>query len=202
MRQGTQDPHGLHAPHLVPAQAVGDNRRMKFTLTSGLRAARGTVLLALAQHGAAADPTSPLLDGDAWRAQAHWRVAVSPYTAHFRHSDEHQRVLAIALERQRKDGWLAGGSRFSNSFGQPSAYLYVGRRLDLPFGPPGLFGQISGGLLYGYRGRYEDKVPLNHNGFAPGGLLTLGWQFDRRNAAAVHLLGDAGLMLQLSWDWR
>lgn len=175
---------------------------MPFTLIPSLPAALGAIVLALGMGGAVASPTTPLLDGDAWRGQAHWRVAVSPYTAHFRYSEEHRRVLALALERQRKDGWLAGGSHFSNSFGQPSAYLYVGRRFDLPFGPPELFGQVSGGLLYGYRGRFKDKVPFNHNGFSPGGLLTLGWQFNRRHAAAVHLLGDAGLMLQLSWDWR
>jgi hypothetical protein len=151
---------------------------------------------------AALGSTASLLDGQAWRAEAHWRVAVAPLTQHFRPSEEHQQVFALALERQRHDGWLAGGSRFTNSFGQPSGYLYVGRRIDLPFGPPGLFGQVSGGLLYGYRGRFEDKVPLNNDGFAPGALVTLGWQFARRNAAAVHLLGDAGLMLQLSWDLR
>ncbi|MFM7507108.1 MAG: ABC transporter ATP-binding protein [Rubrivivax sp.] len=166
------------------------------------RATCAAALWLLAGAEAAAQDSSPILSGHAWREQAHWRVAVSPLTQHFRYSEEHQRVIAVALERQRHDGWLAGGSRFTNSFGQPSVYLYLGRRVDLPFGPPGLFGQISGGLLYGYRGRYEDKVPFNNNGFSPGALFTLGWQFDRRNAAAVHLLGDAGMMLQLSWDWR
>jgi hypothetical protein len=40
------------------------------------------------------------------------------------------------------------------------------------------------------------------NGFSPGALVSMGWQFERRASAAVHLLGDAGLMLQLSWDLR
>ncbi len=183
---------------------AGDNCGMP-TICSpspGSLASFAATLCLLTGSQATAQDSAPILSGHAWREQAHWRVAVSPLTQHFRYSEEHQRVLAVALERQRHDGWLAGGSHFTNSFGQPSAYLYLGRRLDLPFGPPGLFGQVSGGLLYGYRGRFEDKVPLNNNGFAPGALLTLGWQFDRRNAAAVHLLGDAGVMLQLSWDWR
>ena len=34
--------------------------------------------------------------------------------------------------------------------------------------------------MYGYRGEYEDKVPLNSNGFSPGLLLSLGWAFDKR----------------------
>lgn len=183
----------------VALARIGRMTGFKSRCGSGMAA---SMLLVAGVAQAAAGGTARLLDRSAWGDGAHWRVAVSPFTQHFRPSEEHQSVVAVALERQRRDGWLFGGSHFSNSFGQPSAYLYLGRRVDLPFGPPGLFGQVSGGLLYGYRGRYEDKVPLNRNGFSPGGLVTLGWQFNRRDAAAVHLLGDAGLMLQLSWDWR
>ncbi len=146
--------------------------------------------------------TQQVMDTQAWRDQAYWRLAMSPYTSHYRPSDEHQAVWAVALERQRRDGWLAGASRFSNSFGQPSAYVYVGRRFDGLLSLPTLYGQVSAGLLYGYRGRFEDKVPLNTNGFAPGALVTLGSQFTRRASVAAHFLGDAGVMLQLSWDLR
>ena len=132
----------------------------------------------------------------------HWRVAGSPFSQHFRPSEEHRPVWAIGAERQRDDDWLAGGSYFSNSFGQPSAYLYVGRRFPAMFGQQQLFGQLSGGLLYGYRGAYKDKVPLNYNGFSPGALVSLGWQFDKRFAMTAHMLGDAAVMLQLSYDLR
>jgi len=132
----------------------------------------------------------------------YWRLAVSPFSYHFRYSAEHQYVWAMGGEWQRPDDWLAGASYFSNSFGQPSAYLYVGKRWTNLFGEPRLFTQLSGGLLYGYRGKYEDKVPLNHNGFSPGALVSLGWQFNRNFALTGHLLGDAGVMLQLSWDLR
>lgn len=132
----------------------------------------------------------------------HWRVAVSPYSHHFRYNPEHRSVWAAGLERQRADDWLAGASFFSNSFGQPSSYVYVGKRFPELWGQPRLFGQVSGGLLYGYRGKYEDKVPLNHKGFAPGALVSLGWQFNKEYAVAAHLLGDAGVMLQLSLDLR
>jgi hypothetical protein len=82
----------------------------------------------LAGTEAAALESAPILSGHAWREQAHWRVAVSPYTQHFRTSDEHQRVVALALERQRNDGWLAGGSHFTNSFGQPSVNSAPGEK--------------------------------------------------------------------------
>ena len=132
----------------------------------------------------------------------HWRVAGSPFSQHFRPSEEHRPVWAIGAERQRDDDWLAGGSYFSNSFGQPSAYLYIGKRFPALFGQQKLFGQVSGGLLYGYRGAYEDKVPFNNNGFSPGALFSLGWQFDKRFAMTAHMLGDAAVMLQLSFDLR
>jgi hypothetical protein len=137
-----------------------------------------------------------------WYGPGHWRLAVSPYSLHWRPSDEHRSVYAIGIERQRDDLWLAGASYFRNSFGQPSAYLYMGRRWEGLFGEPRLFTQVSGGLLYGYRGKFEDKVPLNNNGFAPGALATIGWQFNRQYAVAFHALGDAGVMVQLSFDLR
>jgi len=132
----------------------------------------------------------------------HWRLAVSPYSLHFAPSEEHENVYAVALERQRDDGWLWGGSYFSNSFGQPSGYIYVGQRIEGVSWAPQFFVQWTGGLMYGYRGKYEDKVPLNSNGFSPGLLLSVGWAFDKRLSTQMNLLGSAGLMWQLSYDFR
>ena len=134
--------------------------------------------------------------------QGHWRVAVSPFSHHFRYNAEHRYVWALGGEWQRSDGWLAGASYFSNSFGQPSAYVYVGKRWPKLFGHEQLFAQASGGMLYGYRGKYEDKVPLNYKGFSPGALVGLGWQFNKNFSVTGHMLGDAGVMFQLSYDLR
>lgn len=134
--------------------------------------------------------------------QGHWRVAASPFSHHFRKSAEHRDVWAVGGEWQRSDDWLAGASYFSNSFGQPSAYLYVGKRWPKLFGQEQLFAQASAGLLYGYRGPYEDKVPLNNNGFSPGALVGLGWQFNKNFSVTAHMLGDAGVMFQLAYDLR
>lgn len=144
---------------------------------------------------------SRAFDLEAWQGPGHWRVAFVPYAPHFRPSDEHTNVWAIGLERQVDDDWLAGATLFRNSFGQPSAYAYIGHRSTGLADTPPLFFQWSAGLMYGYRGKYEDKVPLNVAGFAPGALIGLGWQFDKRISATVHLLGDAGLALQLAVDF-
>ncbi len=134
--------------------------------------------------------------------EGHWRAAISPYAPHLRYSPEHADVWAVAVERQRADNWIAGGSYFINSFGQPSAYLYLGKRFPQLLGYSQLFGQLSGGLLYGYRGKYQSKVPFNHNGYSPGALASLGWQFNRQASLTVHAVGDAAVMFQLAWDWR
>ena len=163
------------------------------SLSLRLSLALCTVLAAAPAHSA---------EGPGLLGEGHWRLVVSPFSQHFRPSDEHRHVWAIGVERQRDDNWLAGGSYFRNSFGQPSAYLYVGKRWNRLFGVEELFGQATAGLLYGYRGKYEDKVPLNNNGFSPGALVSMGWQFNKQFAVTGHLLGDAALMIQLSYDLR
>jgi len=140
-------------------------------------------------------------DGSDLMGAGHWRALVSPFSLHFRYNPKHEYVWAVGMERQRDDQWLAGASYFSNSFGQPSAYLYVGKRHPALFGQPQLFGQWSAGMLYGYRGEFQNKVPLNFNGFSPGALVSLGWQFNHKTSATLHLLGDAGMMVQLAYDF-
>ena len=108
----------------------------------------------------------------------------------------------MAIERQRPDDWLAGFSLFRKSFGQPSAYAYVGKRFNRLWDVEPLFFQASAGVLYGYAGKYKNKVALNVAGFAPGGLVGLGWKFNDQSAATLHLLGDAAVMLQLSCDFK
>jgi len=141
-------------------------------------------------------------DTEAWLGPGIWRLGFSPFSQHFRPSDEHRNVWALGIERVRPDDWLAGASYFRNSFGQPSAYVYFGKRFPALLGYPPLYAQASVGMLYGYRGQYKDKVPLNVNGFSPGALVGLGWQFSPRLSFTAHMLGDAALMLQLSFDLR
>lgn len=139
-------------------------------------------------------------DWQAWQDSGQWRFVIAPFSLHFRYSDEHRYVWAVGIENQRSDYWIAGASFFRNSFGQPSSYAYVGKRFPSLFGQPQLFGQLSAGVMYGYRGAYQRKVPANYQGFSPGALVSLGWQFTPRVAVTAHMLGDAGMMLQLSYE--
>lgn len=132
----------------------------------------------------------------------HWRLVASPYTHHFRYSAEHRPVWALGLERQHGNGWLGGASFFKNSFGQPSGYAYLGRRHEGLLLPSPLYLQWSAGIMYGYKGKYQTKVPLNFGGYSPGVLVSAGWQVDRHFSVQLNLLGDAAVMLQIGHAWR
>jgi hypothetical protein len=152
---------------------------------------------------AASAPSSATAeDFTTWGDPGHWRVVASPYTQHWRYSDEHKPVYALGAERQRDDRWLGGAAYFSNSFGQPSAYVYLGKRFEGLWNTPQLFAQVTGGIIYGYVGKYKKKLPLNVGGFAPAVVPSVGWQFNKEAALSVHFLGDAGAMFQFSWDFH
>jgi hypothetical protein len=151
-------------------------------------------------QAAASSTWERISDMQAWRGPSHWRALASPLTYHWRPSDEHSEVYALGLERQYDDRWLLGGAYFNNSFGQPSVYAYLGRRHYDLFGQPSVFFQWSAGLMYGYVGKYKNKVPMNFYGFSPGALIGLGWQANRDWSFTLHALGDAAVMLQIAYD--
>ena len=130
-----------------------------------------------------------------------WRLAVSPYTFHFSNDSNHRPVRLIGAERQRPDGYLLGAAYFSNSFGEPSGYAFFGRRVDHWYADR-MFLYGSVGLLYGYKGEYAHKVPLNFHGFSPGAIVGLGWQLTPALSTQVNLLGTSGVMFQFSIDLR
>jgi len=145
--------------------------------------------LVLAQSGS----ELPVADGPALTIQ------VSPYSYHFSPSDEHENVYMVGLEREHAGGKLDGVVFFSNSFGQPSVYLYpFGGVYHNLFGVEPLSFKWTAGLLYGYVEPYEDKVPFNYNGFSPGVVLALAYEFHPGWSVQLDALGNSGLMLQLN----
>ena len=118
----------------------------------------------------------------------------SPFTQHYKYSAEHKPVVMVALDEQLPGGRLCGFSFFSNSFGQPSAYAYVGQQFNGLFDNPNLFVKVTGGILYGYVGKYQHKVPLNSHGFSPAVIPALGYKLTERDSVQVKLLGTAAIM--------
>jgi hypothetical protein len=123
-----------------------------------------------------------------------WDLTLSPYTYHWHYSAEHKNVFLGAMDRYVGGNRFCGLALFSNSFGQASAYAYVGQRWDNLGGDPKLFAKVSAGLIWGYRGEYKDKIPFNNLGIAPAIIPSLGYAFNRQDSAQVVLLGNAGLL--------
>jgi hypothetical protein len=119
----------------------------------------------------------------------------SPYTIHWSNSSEHKTVVLGSLDRTVKGNRFCGMSLFSNSFGQPTVYAYVGQRWKPIQDNPQLFVKLTGGILYGYVGKYKNKVPLNYGGFSPAVIPSFGYSLNNNDSVQFLLLGNAGIML-------
>ena len=155
-----------------------------------------SLLTVLPLIGQAADPICPefLAKPGAPEPSHRGELTFSPYTIHWSNNPEHKHVYLVALDEQLPGDRLCGMALFSNSFGQPSAYVYAGQQFNNLMDNPKLFLKVTGGILYGYVGKYKDKVPLNHNGFSPAIIPSLGYKLTVHDSVQVKLLGTAGVM--------
>jgi len=124
----------------------------------------------------------------------------SPYTHHWSHDPEHRPVFAASLSRLLPNDRSCGISLFRNSFGQPSAYAFVGKSWPglLPSHPK-VYASVTAGIIYGYVGQYKDKVPLNVGGFSPAIIPAVGYRLSPRAAVEVQVLGTAAFMVGANW---
>ena len=123
-------------------------------------------------------------------------IRVSPFTYHFAHYSDHKPVVAVGLEVPMKEpGDFMGMSFFSNSFGQPSVYVYLGSKYARPFGWERTYWHLTAGIMYGYVEPYAHKVPFNSHGFAPGIVPSFGYQLTRQSSVELSMLGFAGAMI-------
>jgi hypothetical protein len=97
----------------------------------------------------------------------------------------------LGIEAQMTNNWLFGFATFDNSFGQRSEYVYAGYNWAL-FGSEHWFFKVTGGLIYGYKEPYKDKIPLNELGIAPAALPTLGFRY-KNFITEVNLAGKVAL---------
>lgn len=123
-----------------------------------------------------------------------------PYVHHWQADPRHNnRPHLIGLEAETPERWMGGAMWFSNSFHQPSQYIYMGRRWSFDDRVPGLYAKLTAGPLLGYRGEYEDKIPVNRKGVGAGVIPALGYQY-RQVSTQFAILGTAGYMITLGSD--
>ena len=131
-----------------------------------------------------------------------YEVFASPYTHHWTPSEEHKPVRAVSISRLLPNARFCGFSLFTNSFGQPSAYAFTGKYWPQPFeSMPDVYLSVSGGIMYGYVGRFKNKVPLNVGGFSPVVIPAVGYRLGTRSAIEVQLLGTAAVMFGVTWRY-
>lgn len=125
--------------------------------------------------------------------QGFWYLQTSVFTKHFSPDPDHNNNQdLLGLERNEASGWVYGAATFRNSFSQRSYYAYAGKRYESANYP--LYLKLTGGLLEGYRGKYQDKIPLNRFGVAPVIIPSLGTYYGPV-AAELVLLGANAAMI-------
>ena len=129
-----------------------------------------------------------------------YEVFFSPYTHHWAPDEEHEQVYAVSVSRLLPNNRTCGFSLFNNSFGQPSAYAFVGKSWPGFWqAQPQLYVSVSAGIIYGYVGQYKNKVPLNVGGFSPVVIPAIGYRLSPKATVEMQLLGTAAIMLGTTW---
>lgn len=130
-------------------------------------------------------------------------LAFGPYVAHRNNNSDHNqwpRLLGVEYESAAR--WLGGAAAFRNSYYQNAAYVYAGKRWFLSSIDENLYTKFSAGFVYGYKDPYEDRLPVNHNGYGFAIAPALGYQLGRANAQIVFL-GTAAVTFTFGYDfWR
>ncbi|MDG4553903.1 MAG: hypothetical protein P9E24_06605 [Candidatus Competibacter sp.] len=127
-------------------------------------------------------------------------VQGAPGVIHFSHDPEHADYSwLVGAEWQTPSRWVVGAAYFNNSFDQKCQYYYFGKFWPLESIDGNLYFKLTGGVLLGYKEPYENKIPYNHDGVAPGAVPGLGYRFGDFNVQ-LNLLGTAGAMFTVGYD--
>ncbi len=168
-------------------------------------------LLPARHAGAQAADAAPAGDSlfapkSAWDAPEPWRtdrwyLQTSLATWHFHYDANHEQAALVDLSYYYKERWLdgqwfAGLALFTNSFGQFSQYLYGGLKWRPWAEQPPFYVKVSAGVVHGYSGEYQDKIPFNSTGFAPGIIPSVGYCWNRW-CGEVVLLGFNALLFNV-----
>lgn len=154
------------------------------------------VALTVVAQPVAADTAGP----DAASSGGVLMLQAAPGVLHFHQSPEHtDHAWLVGAEWLRPSRWLAGYAYFNNSFDQRSHYLYGGRWWPVHENNPDWYLKLTAGVIAGYKQPYQDKIPYNHDGIAPGIIPAVGYRLDRFNIQ-LNLLGVRGLMLTVGYE--
>ncbi|EXI66834.1 MAG: hypothetical protein AW08_02421 [Candidatus Accumulibacter adjunctus] len=129
-------------------------------------------------------------------------LQTSVYTKHFNSDDDHNNSQKLAYAEWRLPyRWLegqvlVGGAYFDNSYDQPSQFVFAGLLWRPAESVPELYLKVAAGVVHGYKGEYQDKIPFNGSGYAPAIVPAVGYCY-RRLCSELVVFGTAGAMVTL-----
>ena len=140
----------------------------------------------------------------AWDAPEPWRtdrfyVQTSVATVHFSPDEDHvNNTKLIYGEWRLKERWLegqvlVGASFFDNSFGQASQFVFGGLLWRPIEKAQEFYIKVAAGIIHGYSGEFQNKIPMNSSGFAPGIVPAVGYCYNRFCSDMI-LFGTAGML--------
>ncbi len=148
---------------------------------------------------APADPAASIWDArEPWRTDRFY-IQTSVYTVHFSSDPNHDNTQDLIYGEWRMPyRWLEGqpligAAVFDNSFGQSSQFVFGGVLWRPIEKAPEFYIKVAAGILHGYTGEYQDKVPYNHNGWSPGIVPGVGYCY-KRFCGEMILFGGAGML--------
>ncbi|MEO5766496.1 MAG: sn-glycerol-3-phosphate transporter [Casimicrobiaceae bacterium] len=153
-------------------------------------------------HAQSAAPPADASLPSVWSAPEPWRTdrfffVTSAKTWHFSYDPAHvDKQDLVLIEWNVTETWLVGASSFKNSFGQPSQFVYGGYRWRPFDAAQPLYFKLAVGLVHGYSGQYQNKIPFNNSGVAPAIVPSVGYCINRFCSELV-LFGGAGAMINV-----
>ncbi|WP_291993576.1 hypothetical protein [Candidatus Accumulibacter sp. ACC003] len=188
---------------LPASQTSARRRRLVMPLVGRVLGALALATLAVPAaiaQGAAASTSVPGWDApEPWRTDRFY-LQTSVAGVHFHSDSEHndnQQLVDVEwrLDKQWLKGQvLVGASSFQNSYSQATWYAYGGLLWRPVEQVQPFYLKLTAGVIHGYRGEYQDKIPFNNSGYAPAILPTVGYCY-KRFCSEVVVYGAAGMML-------
>lgn len=124
----------------------------------------------------------------------HFMLQTSVATRHFHPNSQNNHQDLLNLEWNYDSNLLVGAATFRNSFEQPTQLVYWGAKFHPIASVPDAYVKVVGGLLHGYSGKYQDKIPFNKYGTAPVILPAVGYCY-KQVCSELIVFGTAGAML-------
>jgi hypothetical protein len=188
-----------------PSQIAQDSRRGWLRALVAFSLAGLAGMMAASALAQSADPPA-LLESwkKAWDTPEPWRtdrfyIQTSVATVHFHSDPKHNDTQHLVYGEWRlpyrflAGQVLVGASFFDNSYGQPTEFVFGGLLWRPIEKAQEFYVKVGAGVVHGYKGEYQNKIPWNSSGYAPGIVPAVGYCYNRFCGEMI-VFGGAGML--------